>query len=106
VAQRRLAARAMGRKMVSEEPDRARQMGVGRPDLKEAFDAELVDLNSAPASAIASVCGVSSATAQRIVDARAGTEGFSSVEDMDLLLNLPPAEVARLHDAAVCVPVD
>lgn len=106
VAQRRLAAREMGRKMVADDPERARQMGVGRPDLKESFDADLVDLNSAPASAIASVCGVSSATAERIVEARGGTEGFSSVDDMDLLLNLPPAEVARLHDAGVCVPVD
>lgn len=105
IAERRLAAREMGRKLVADEPDRARQMGVGRPDLKEAFDAELADLNSAPASVIQSVCGVSKATAERIVEAR-GDGGFSSIEDLDLLLNLPPREVARLRDAAVCVPVD
>lgn len=105
IAERRLAAREMGRKMVAEEPDRARQMGVGRPDLRESFDAELADLNSAPASVIASVCGVPKATADRIVEAR-GDAGFSSVEDLDLLLNLPPAEVAKLHDAGVCVPLD
>ena len=32
------------------------------------------------------------------------TGQFSSVEDLDLLVDLPPDEVARLRDASVCVP--
>ena len=105
-AERRLAARELGRKTVAEDPSRARQLGIGRPDLKDAFDAALVDLNSAPAPVIASVCGVSAATAQRIVDAREKTGEFSSVEDLDLLVDLPTDQVARLKDAGVCVPRD
>jgi len=102
-AQRRLAAREMGRKMVEDDPDRARQMGVGRPDLPEAFDAELVDLNSAPAKVIVNVAGVTKATAERVVAARQESGEFSSVEDMDLLVDLPPDEIAKLRDAGVCV---
>ena len=103
-ALRRLEAREIGRKLVADEPDRARQMGVGRPDVPEAFDAELVDLNSAPATVIARVAGVSESVATRVVEAREATGGFSSIEDLDLLLDLAPGDVTRLKDAGVCVP--
>ena len=104
-AERKLAARELGRKLAREDPAKARQIGVGRPDLPRSFDAELVDLNSAPAAAIASVAGVEMTTAERVVTIRAETSGFSSVEDMDLMVDLPPAEVSRLRDAGVCVPI-
>lgn len=104
-AERKLAAREQGRRLAREDPAKARQVGVGRPDLPDSFDAELVDLNSAPAAVIASVAGVAMTTAERVVTVRAETSGFSSVEDMDLMVDLPPAEVGRLRDAGVCVPV-
>jgi hypothetical protein len=50
---------------------RARQLGVGRPDLDNSFGASR-----------------------------------RSVEDLDLLVDLPPADVAKLKDAGVCVPRD
>jgi hypothetical protein len=103
-AERRLHARDLARKIAEEEPDRARQLGVGRPDLKDAFDASLVDLNSAPAKSIAAVAGVSIAIAGQIVAARDNAGDFSSVEDLDLLVDLPPDDVARLKDAGVCIP--
>jgi hypothetical protein len=103
-AERRLHARELARKIAEEEPDRARQLGVGRPDLKDAFDASLVDLNSAPEKSIAAVAGVSVAVARQIVAARERTGDFSSVEDLDLLVDLPPDDVTRLKDAGVCVP--
>jgi len=49
---------------------KARQLGVGRPDLLGSFSAGLVDLNSAPAFAIESVSGIDSLTAARIVETR------------------------------------
>ncbi|MFL5894710.1 MAG: ComEA family DNA-binding protein, partial [Thermoleophilaceae bacterium] len=103
-AERRLESRTLGRKLVADEPAHARQLGVGRPDLDGAFDASLVDLNSAPAKVIASVTGVSTAAAQTIVAAREKAGAFSSVEDLDLLVDLPEADVTRLKDAGVCVP--
>ncbi len=72
--------------------------------MPDSFHAELVDLNSAPAAVIASVAGVAMATAERVVAARAETKGFSSVEDMDVVVDLPPAELSRLRDAGVCIP--
>ena len=104
-AERRLAVREQGRGLARSDPGKARQLGVGRPDLPDSFHAELVDLNSAPAAVIATVTGVAMTTAERVVAARADTGGFSSVEDLDLIVDLPPAEVARLRDAGVCVPV-
>ena len=104
-AERRLAARERGRKLARQEPAKARQLGVGRPDLPNSFDAELVDQNSAPAAVIASVAGVPLTIAERVVAARAETSGFSSVEDLDLMVDLPPAELGRLRDAGVCIPI-
>jgi hypothetical protein len=103
-AERRLAAREEGRKIAAEDPDRARQLGIGRPDLKNSFDAELVDLNSAPPEVIASVTGVSVAVASRIVAAQDEMGDFNSVEDLDLLVDLALEDVTRLKDAGVCVP--
>jgi DNA uptake protein ComE-like DNA-binding protein len=104
-AERRLAVREQGRMLARTEPSKARQLGVGRPDLPDAFDAELVDLNSAPATVIADVTGVAMTTAERVVAARSETSGFSSVEDLDLMVDLPPQELSRLRDAGVCVPL-
>jgi hypothetical protein len=105
-AERRLHARELARKIAAEEPARARQLGVGRPDLKDAFDASLVDLNSAPAKSIAAVAGVSITVANQIVAAREQTGDFSSVEDLDLVVDLAPDDVALLKDAGVCVSTD
>jgi DNA uptake protein ComE-like DNA-binding protein len=104
-AQRRLSAREQGRKLAGDDPAKARQLGVGRPDLPDSFDASLVDLNSAPAKVIARIAGVSSSVADRGVEMRTATGAFSSVEDLDLLVDLDPADVTKLKDAGVCVPL-
>jgi DNA uptake protein ComE-like DNA-binding protein len=57
-------------------------------------------------SVIASVAGVSEAVAREIVAARQKTGDFSSIEDLDLLVDLPPADVAKFKDAGVRVPRD
>jgi hypothetical protein len=104
-AERRLSAQRLARKLICENPDEARQLGVGRPDLLGSFNAGLVDLNSAPAFVIESVSGIDADTATRIVQAREQIEGqFGSLEDMDLVLDLPGETLARLRDVAVFVP--
>jgi len=47
---------------------------------------------------------MSAALAKRTCDERAQRGGFSSVEDLGLLLDLPPAAVDQLRDVAVFVP--
>jgi hypothetical protein len=62
----------------------ARELRIGRPDLPHAYDdGGLVDLNHAPAAAIASVCGLDPATARRIVEVReAAGVPFTGVDDV------------------------
>jgi hypothetical protein len=103
-AERRRSLQRLGRRIALEEPLRARELGVGRPDLRGAFDAELVDLNSAPAGAIAAGCGVDPDVAARIVRVREQIGGgFASLEDMDLVLDLPVPVLERLRTTAVFV---
>ena len=61
-----LAARARrdeARRIVSRDPAMARELGIGRPDLRRAYDdGGLVDLNNAPAQAIAGTAASTSST--------------------------------------------
>ncbi|MFZ1995553.1 MAG: helix-hairpin-helix domain-containing protein [Solirubrobacteraceae bacterium] len=104
-AERRLSAQRLARKLVSDRPAEARQLGVGRPDLLGSFNAGLVDLNSAPAFVIESVSGIDAPSAARIVETREQIKGqFGSLEDMDLVLDLSAETLAKLRDVAVFVP--
>ena len=78
-------------------------MGVGRPD-REGFSGGLVDLNNAPASAIEELPGVSREVAERIVSAREELGGFSSLEDLAHVLELPVGLVDRIRAEVVLLP--
>ncbi len=95
VAQRRDEARRLAR----EDELRALELGVGRPDLPDSFDGGLVDLNNAPAEAIASVPGIDRALADRLVAVREEIHGFSSLEDAGHVLDLdaPTIDLMRRH---------
>lgn len=41
--ERRLSAQRLARKLIRDEPEKARQLGVGRPDVLGSFNAGLVD---------------------------------------------------------------
>lgn len=104
-AERRLSAQRLARKLIRDEPEKARQLGVGRPDLLGSFNAGLVDINSAPAFVIESVSGIDAKIATHIVEARDEIQGqFASLEDMDLVLDLPDDVLTKLRDVAVFVP--
>ena len=103
-AEQRLSDRDRARKLVAERPAVAKEMGIGRPDLANAQDAGLIDVNNAPASVLAKLPGVDDALATRIVETRAETHGFSSVEDLGAALDLDGALVEDLRDIAVFLP--
>lgn len=103
-AEDRLEARRIALEMVEESPVRARELGIGRPDLPGAFHCGLVDVNNAAASALAELPGIDDATARRAVELREELNGFSSVLDFGHLLDLPPHTVDRLREHAVCLP--
>ena len=77
---------------------------MGRPDISGAPDVGLVDINNAPASALAKLPGVDDALATRIVEARAEVGGFSTVEDLGVALDLAGDLVEDLRGVAVFLP--
>jgi hypothetical protein len=103
-AEDRLAIRAEARRIAREDPHRARELGVGRPDVDGAFDGGLVDLNNAQPDALATLPGIGKKLARRIVTVREEIDGFSSLEDLGLVLSLPARTIDRLRDRAVVLP--
>ncbi len=103
-AEHRLAVQDRGRRLLAEDPVRARRLGVGRPDVPKSFDAGLIDVNSAPVEVLGRLPGIDEELARRIAAARDDLGHFSSVDDLDLVLDLPEATLARLRDVAVFVP--
>jgi len=100
-AKTRIERRAEGRHLLASQPALARELGVGRPDVPGSDDYGLVDVNHCPAAALTRLPGITGDLADRIVSQRAQAGGFSSVEDLGVLLDLPPATVDGLRDTAV-----
>jgi DNA uptake protein ComE-like DNA-binding protein len=103
-AEQRLRERREAQQLAEENPDLARELGIGRPDRPGAQAAGLVDLNNAPASAIEELPGVNRELAERIVRIREEVNGFSSLADMGAVLDLDGNAVERLRDHVVCLP--
>jgi hypothetical protein len=102
-AEDRLDEREEARRLAREEPARALEMGVGRPD-QGGWDGGLVDLNNAPASVIEELPGISRELAERIVRTREEVEGFSSLDDLAQVLDLPVALCDRIRADVVLLP--
>lgn len=100
----RIQRQAEGRHLTATQPTLAREVGVGRPDLAGADDYGLVNVNHASAAAIARLPGMTDQLARRTVDARTRAGGFSSVEDLGMLLNLPPDTIDQMRDTAIFPP--
>lgn len=104
-AERALADRQLReqyRDIVVRDPDLAREMAVGRPDLARSYhDGGLLDLNSLPAPALAQHAGLSPAEAQRAVEARERYGGLSGIDDLVVFADLNPRTAERLRDRAV-----
>jgi hypothetical protein len=103
-AERSAAQRRRGRELAERDPARALELGVGRPDLAEAFSAGLIDVNHAPAAALEQLPGIDSVRAAQIVELRANGSGFRSAEDLDLVLDLEPGSLPELAARAVFLP--
>ncbi len=103
-AQSRLEERREARRIVAEQPEVAVELGIGRPDRAGARDAGLVDVNNASAAALADLPGVDHALATRIVELRSELNGFSSVADLGVVLDLDGYAVERLRELVVFLP--
>jgi DNA uptake protein ComE-like DNA-binding protein len=103
-AQQREERRARALRLVKQNPKRALQLGVGRPDVKGSFDGGLVDINHANAKALATLPGIDADKATQIVELRESADGFSSADDLDVVLDLEPGTLAQLRERVVFLP--
>ena len=94
--------RAQARELLATDPRLADDLGIGRPDLGLGYDdGGLVDINSAPAATIASVCHLEPAQGQAIVERREERDGFANVDEMLVLVDLPVTVWDRVRDHAI-----
>jgi hypothetical protein len=96
--------REEGRRLAREDPVRALELRVGRPDLPDSFDAGLVDLNNAPVDVLDRVPGVDKRLARRIAETRAEINGFESLDDAGVVLGLDAATLDRMRLHVVVLP--
>ena len=98
-ARERLRRRAEARKIATGNPKLAHELGIGRPDLVSTFDdGGLVDVNHSPLDVIAGLPGIDVKTAERIVMTRSELGGFTSVDELSVTLDLPPAQLDGIAD--------
>jgi hypothetical protein len=103
-ARERLERRDQARQLVREDPRLAREMGIGRPDLDPVAAAGLIVVNSAPAAAISRLPGVDDALATEVVRVREDVDGFASLEELGMTLDLPAQIVEDVREYAVFLP--
>ncbi|MDN5894886.1 MAG: helix-hairpin-helix domain-containing protein [Nocardioides sp.] len=96
-------ARAVARRMMDDDPDLARRLQIGRPDLpgREYPDGGLVDVNAVDDRTLATHTGLPRALVDRIVAVRRQVGRFSSYEELLLLSNADPRELDRVREYLV-----
>lgn len=102
-AQERIQRRAEGKHMLASQPALARELGIGRPDIPGADDFGLIDVNHVPAATLTGLPGITEELANRIVAERAPVGGFTSVDDLGVVLELPAVTVDALRPLTVFV---
>jgi hypothetical protein len=104
-----LAARARrqgARDLAAKDPLMAHELHIGRPDLGGTFDdGGLVDLNSAPASAIARICDLDEPSVAMIIEARTQYgNSFITVDDVLTATELPITTWDQIRDHGIVIP--
>jgi hypothetical protein len=100
----RIGRREYARELLRSDPLLSYELRIGRPDLPRDFeDGGLVDINHASAAAIAQLPDLGADLASRIVSARESVDGFSSVDEMSVVLGCSPQTFDRLRDFFVFV---
>jgi hypothetical protein len=103
-ARERIERRDEARRLAERDPRLARELGVGRPDRDPQAAGGLVDMNSAPVAVIARLPGVDDGLAAEIVRLRQELDGFKSIEELGMTLDLSADLVEDLREWAVFLP--
>jgi hypothetical protein len=104
VGEQRLRDRQQAQRIARDNPTLAKEMGIGRPDVAGAADAQLVDVNNASVTALLKLPGVDGDVATEIVESREKVHGFASLEDMGAALDLDGNLVEGLRARVVFLP--
>jgi DNA-binding SARP family transcriptional activator len=100
------ALREQARQFATFDPERARNLGIGRPDLMRAFDdGGLVDVNHVPGQELARLPGLTSEQAHGIIIDRLNRGPYARPEDLAVRGVLPMRTVNRLAARLICLPV-
>jgi hypothetical protein len=96
------ARREQARTLLEHDPDIARDLRIGRPDLPRWFDdGGLVDINGVPEHVLAVLPGITAHHAERIVADRQAHGDFATVDDLTARGLLPVSLVHILGDVLV-----
>jgi DNA uptake protein ComE-like DNA-binding protein len=90
-ARTEMQRRHEARQIMDAEPELARQLCIGRPDLPRQYrDGGLVDANHAPAAVLASLPGIGPVLASQIVTHRESVGGYRDLADISITLGVSP----------------
>jgi hypothetical protein len=101
-AKSRLERRKEARHLVATNPDLARDLKIGRPDLPRDYDdGGLVDVNHVPSDVLSSQLELSSAEVSDVLAARERLGRFTSADELCAYTQLSPDRVDELRDLMI-----
>lgn len=103
-ARAKLRRREYSRKLLADNARLAGELKIGRPDLDTSFDdGGLVDVNHVSEKCLTLLPGIDADLAHKIIQTRDSIGGFDSLNDMEVLLDLPPQSLDPARDRAIFV---
>ncbi|MGW6197140.1 ComEA family DNA-binding protein [Kribbella sp. NPDC055110] len=98
-ARDRRELRRKAREIATDDPGLARELGIGRPDVRRDFDdGGLIDINNVPAEVLLQLRGMTAELAERVVQVRETRGPYSSIEELSVFADLPPGLSDQLAD--------
>jgi len=103
-ARARLEQREHAKELARSDPELARELGVGRPELPGAQAMGVVDVNHASVEGLTQLPGVDAQLAARLVAVREEVGGFRSAPELGAVIDLDAITVERIGRVAVFLP--
>jgi hypothetical protein len=98
----RMNVRNKARKLARKDPALARELRIGRPDLRREYDdGGLVDVNHVPAAVLVSHLKLTAEQAANVVSVRDEIRRFDGPADLEAYAGLPPERVDELSDLMI-----
>jgi len=101
-ARDRIERRKEARHLLARDPDLAREMRIGRPDLPRDYDdGGLVDVNHVPPAVLAAQLGLAQGEVTDVLAARDKLGKFTSADELCAYTELSPDRVDELRDLMI-----